>query len=268
MDAGYDLDPHSASANAAQAEYVARSAAVAEAEGAQLDLAYGAHPRQRLDVFGAGAGAAAILFFHGGYWRAGSKDSRRFPAPAWAARGVAWIPVNYRLVPEATLEDAVADARAALAFVAEQAGALGVDPARLHLSGNSAGAHLAAMAAAGGWPGRPPVASLSVVSGLFDLEPLLRAGANDWLGLDAGRARALSPVHHLPPRDLPVLVGCGGAETQAFKAQGAEFAAACRARGNPVAGFEAPGHDHFQVIGDYGAPGSGLFDGLARMVGA
>jgi arylformamidase len=174
--------------------------------------------------------------------------------------------VNYRLAPENRLEDAVADARAALVWLAQNAGDLGIGGA-LHVCGNSAGGHLAAMVAAAGWPVRPDIRSATVVSGLFDLEPLRAAAANDWLGLDAHRARTLSPVAALPPRGFPVLVAVGGAETEAFKHQSRVYADLIEARGCPVTLLETPGEDHFEIIGGFGEPATELFSAMSDLVG-
>ena len=269
MPGGYDLDATAPGTLAVQADYARRSKEVGKAANASLDLSYGPHARQSLDIFPAGRSSPGLVFFHGGFWRAGSKNARRFPAPEWNRIGVAWIPVNYRLLPQHRLEDAVSDARSALAWLEGNAADHGVDPGRLHLTGNSAGAQLAAMAAAedcdGSWR-RTGVASLSVISGLFDLMPLIDTPANGWLGLTADSAAALSPVHSLPPGDLPVAVGWGGAETDAFAMQSRAYARACRSRGIDAMSFVSPGKDHFQIIGEYGEPGSPLFGAIRRLI--
>jgi arylformamidase len=262
---GYDLDPTTPAAQALQAEYARLSARAATLEGARLDLGYGDHDRQRLDVFSAGPEAPAIIFFHGGYWRAGSKDARRFPAAPWHARGVSWVCVNYRLTPDFSLYYCVEDVLAATRWLHDNAAALALNPAQMHLSGISAGAHLAAMAAQPG-PGRPRFRSLSLISGLFDLTPLIGTSSNDWLRLDAKDASALSSVNHLPSPDLPIVIGYGGAETPAFKDQSALFADACRAGGNPVEMFESTDADHFGIIGEYGNPEALLFQKLAALL--
>ena len=197
------------------------------------------------------------------------EDSRRFPAKHWNARGISWVPVNYRLTPDHALADCVEDARAAVAWLAANADAIGIDPSNLHLAGNSAGGHLAAMVAAADWAdgSRPQgIRSLCAISGLFDLHPLLSATANNWLGLDDASARTLSPQQHLPPSGIPVLVGCGGAETTAFKDQSRNYAQLCRQAGNPLDLFESPDADHFRIIGEFGVPGSPLFDRLQRQI--
>ena len=269
MNTGYDLDASAPATLALQESYTRRSNEASGLPNARLNISFGAHPRQRLDIFGAGPDAPALVFFHGGYWRMGSKDSRRFPASAWNRRGVAWVTVNYRLLPGNTLADAVADARAAVHWLAEHAASFGIDLDRLHLSGNSAGAHLAAMAAAADWNKgvrRPAIASLAVVSGLFELAPLIPTAANEWLRLTPDLADTLSPAHHLPSPDLPVLVAWGGAETEAFVCQSQSYADLCRNNGNAVTECCSPAADHFQIIGEYGAPGSPLFAELSRLV--
>lgn len=236
--------------------------------GARLDLAHGPHPRQRLDVFPAGADAPVLIFFHGGYWKAGSKDSRRFPAMAWGERGVTWVCVNYLLVPDNTLEEATADARNAVVWLSEHAGGLSINADALHVSGNSAGGHLAAMVAATSWDGRPAIRSLIAVSALCDLVPLVGANPNSWLGLTEQRARVLSPQNNLPPADLPVLVAWGEEETPAFRAQSHAYADLLEAAGSPITRLETAGEDHFQIINGFGDPASELFPAIARLIGA
>ncbi|MCR9138536.1 MAG: alpha/beta hydrolase [Alphaproteobacteria bacterium] len=270
MNTDHDLDPGTPDVIALQAEYERKSRDAAQRPGARLDVAYGAHERQRLDVFSAGPHAPVLVFFHGGYWRAGSKDARRFPAPAWNARGVSWVTVNYRLAPQARLSAIVSDARDAVAWIDDNAGTLDLNVNALHLTGNSAGAHLAAMAATACWSDRQDrptgIRSLSVISGLFDLSPLIGETSNEWLHLTEQTAHAASPIHHLPPSDLPILVGLGGKETSAFKRQSQLFAKLCQSAGNPVRMFESPEADHFKIIGEYGVPDSPLFAHLERAI--
>ena len=262
---GYDLDPNTEAARALQADYLRLSNDAARLPGARLDIAYGSHDRHRLDVFSAGADAPVLIFFHGGYWRAGSKDARRFPARAWRDKGVSWVCLNYRLTPDDPLEFAVEDARNATRWLLDNAADLDLNAGQFHVTGNSAGGHLAAMVAADG-PDRLPVRSLCAISGLFDLTPLQDTSANAWLSLEPDRAARLSPMNHLPPSGLPIAVGVGGAETAEFKDQSRRYAEACLAAGNPAEAFECPGADHFAVIGQYGQPGSPLFGHLEALL--
>ena len=63
----------------------------------------------------------------------------------WRALGYAVASVNYRLVPDARVEDQAADIAAALALLKQRAAQLGFDGTRIALVGHSAGAHLVAL---------------------------------------------------------------------------------------------------------------------------
>ncbi|MEF8773521.1 MAG: alpha/beta hydrolase [Halobacteriales archaeon] len=92
--------------------------------------------------------APTVVFFHGGGWTLGTLDSADDVARALARRGdAAVVSVAYRLAPEHPFPAAVADAAAALSWVADVAPSLGGDPDQLAVAGTSAGGNLAAAAA-------------------------------------------------------------------------------------------------------------------------
>ena len=65
----------------------------------QADLAYGAEPQHRLDVYFPRVAAAprpVIVFWHGGSWKSGDKADYRFVGAALAQQGFAAILPNYR----------------------------------------------------------------------------------------------------------------------------------------------------------------------------
>ena len=267
----YEIESRVADPEGVQARYAAMSVAAAGLPGARLDVAYGTDARQRLDVFAPPQGPApALMFFHGGYWRAGSKESRRFPAAAWRERGVAWVPVGYRLAPQATLDEIVSDARKALVWLHRNGLDVGCDPGRIHVAGNSAGGHLVGMLVADGWQEaagvpRDVVKSAVAVSGLFDLAPLRRTFADEWLRLGPDAAHRNSPIRFPVRADLPVLLAWGSRESAAFKQQSHDYGRQC---GGRVRSMECDGADHFSVIGDFGDRESDLFQAIAAQVGA
>jgi acetyl esterase len=83
-----------------------------------------------------------VLYIHGGGFRILSKDTHWVMALAMARRGMLVFNINYRLSPQHPFPAALIDCCAALAYVARQAAALGGDPRRLVLAGESAGANL------------------------------------------------------------------------------------------------------------------------------
>jgi len=272
LDAAYDIEASVPDLPAIQARYAEASAALTGLDETALDVAYGPDLRHRLDILAPQESArAAILYFHGGYWKGGAKEGRRFPGPAWNARGTAWVSVEYRLAPAATVDDIVDDARRAFAWFHAHGADYGCDPSAIHVAGNSAGGHLAAMLATKGWQaerGLPEdaVASAAPVSGLFDLSPLRRTFANDWLALDEAEAQRNSPVG-LPPRSgMPIVIAWGGKEPTAFRGQSENYAEVCRKAGAVVTAIECAGADHFSIMADWADPASPLFKALERNI--
>ena len=239
----------------------------------ELDVPYGpAGPRQTLDIFTPETGSAPILLFiHGGYWYFNSKDPRRFPAKEFIPRGIAWVPINYRLVPNVTMTEVVADVRNAVKWLYEHSADYGCDPERIYVSGNSAGGHLTAELISDDWPeqyGLPAdvVKGACAISGLYDLEPLLECEPNEKLRLDLESARRYSPIHHLSRRPVPAIITCGANESAEFRRQTGSYAKRCEQAGYPVTHMEVNGHDHFSIIGELANPASPLFQAVIEMI--
>ncbi|WP_328508378.1 alpha/beta hydrolase [Streptomyces mirabilis] len=93
---------------------------------------------------GAAAGPA-VLFFHGGGYIFGHIDLFDGPVSRYvSASGVPMLSVEYRRAPEHPFPTPVEDAYAALRWLHEHAGELGVDRGRIAVMGDSAGGGLAA----------------------------------------------------------------------------------------------------------------------------
>lgn len=125
-----------------------QSAAREERPDGMVEIAYGADPKQKIDLMvPAGASEAPILFYvHGGGWSIGDKAAGAAKKGPWATgQGWAYVSANYRLVPQATVEQQAADLANALAWLRANARARGLDPDRIVLMGHSAGAHLVAL---------------------------------------------------------------------------------------------------------------------------
>ena len=90
-----------------------------------------------------------LVFFHGGGLTSGTKNfaNDRRIADFWRSKGVAVVNVDYRLSPQVKFPAYIEDASKAVAWAVKNATKLGADPARIYVSGHSAGAYLATMLA-------------------------------------------------------------------------------------------------------------------------
>ncbi|HEY8089715.1 MAG TPA: alpha/beta hydrolase [Polyangiaceae bacterium] len=111
---------------------------------------YGDHAL-RLDVHrphGAPGSCPVLVYVHGGGWVIGHRERQGLPLMKhMARRGWVCVSVDYRLSPRATFPDHLVDVKRAIAWVRAHADELGADTSFLALAGNSAGGHLAALAA-------------------------------------------------------------------------------------------------------------------------
>lgn len=126
-----------------------RRAAAEPLPSGMREVAYGADERHKLDLI-APAGSARpplIVFIHGGGWSIGDKRLSLGTKAAHFGKAYALASVNYRLVPDVTVEQQAADIASAIAWLRTNAAGSNYDADRIVLMGHSAGAHLAALLA-------------------------------------------------------------------------------------------------------------------------
>jgi acetyl esterase/lipase len=85
----------------------------------------------------------AILCIHGGGFRAGTRDGYSGLIRQLAERGYVAVTITYRLSPKYQFPAAVWDSKAAVRWLRANAAKYHVDPARIGVTGGSAGGHLA-----------------------------------------------------------------------------------------------------------------------------
>src|SRR5689334_23463520 len=105
-------------------------------------LAFGADPRQKLDLYvpeGLRGRAPVLLFFYGGGWQGGNRARYRAFGRTFAGAGVVTAVADYRLYPQVKYPAFVEDAAVALAFLRDHVVHHGGDPDRSFVCGHSAG---------------------------------------------------------------------------------------------------------------------------------
>jgi acetyl esterase len=156
-------------------------------------------PRARLDVFYPAAATTegnahlTVVWIHGGGFLAGSKEDVANYAKILAAGGYTVTGVDYSLAPEKTYPTPLRQVNAALAFLNREAARLHVDPGRMVLAGDSAGALIAAQlanvitspdyaATLGIVPALRPEQLVGVLlyCGPYDVKPTKPGGAPGW----------------------------------------------------------------------------------------
>jgi acetyl esterase/lipase len=240
----------------------------AVAGGVELadETAAGAEGRLPVRVYRphrAGTGPLPLVVnFHGGGWTVGSLD-----AGDWLCSNVSValpavvVSVDYRLAPEHRWPAAAEDCYAALVDLVGRAGALGADPARVAVMGDSAGGNLAAVVSLMSRDRSGPAISFQgllypatdLTLGSPSLEqnadaPILTradvvAFRDHYLGGQDPRQPYASPLHAADHSGLPpALVQV--AEHDPIRDDGVRYADALRAAGVPVRMTEYVGMPH------------------------
>lgn len=249
-------------------QLAADSEATRAAFDCHLDQRYGPHPRQVLDVFPTeGDGPHPVhLFIHGGYWQRNDKSGSSYVARTLVPAAYLTVVTNYGLIPDVTMDTVVEHCRAALEWVYRNAAGFGGDPARISVSGHSAGGHLITMLMATDWAARGLPADVikagCSISGIYDLEPVRLTSQNAAMALTAEEGRRNSPALLPPPATGRLLLAVGDKEGPEFHRQ-ADLQAQAWNNGRAIcAVMDVPGQDHFSMAAQVGEPASALSQAL------
>lgn len=232
------------------------------------DIAYGNHPKQRMDIYvPEGAANAPVIFMvHGGAWAIGSKSASRVvdnKVNYWLPKGFIFISVDYRLLPEADPLVQAQDVARALATAQQKVRSLGGDPSRFVLMGHSSGAHLVMLLSAdqtmatrvGAQPWRGTVA---LDTAAYDASEIMRSPHlrlyDRAFGNDPVFWRRASPSTRLQSGAWPMLLVCSSRRRESCgQAEGFED----RARAIGVSAEVLPvAKSHAAINEDLGKPGA------------
>jgi acetyl esterase/lipase len=236
------------------------------------------HAAQKLDVYLAKSGepAPAMVFIHGGGWRAGSKKHvPGFLREAHAEGWLAVVSVEYRFTDVAVHPAQVDDCARAIQFVRQNAKKWNIDPDRIGVTGGSAGGHLSAYMALQDDEAKPASEDPVERQSSRVLFAIPFAGPTDWgllsrishrhpafpqlIGYTPGtpvsemaadRIKDVSPVSFVSPDDPPMLIVHGDADQTVPVAHAQVLEAALKKAGVPV-------ELHLVKGGNHGVSGAG-----------
>jgi len=229
--------------------------------------AYGPHADETLDVFPLAVpapppGAPVHVHIHGGAWRMLGKDDESFLAACFVPAGAVLVVLNFSLLPQVRLPGMVEQVRRSIAWVHANIAAHGGDPARIHVSGHSSGAHLGGVLAVTDWAARglpaDVVKSYLLPSGMYDLRPVMLSARSSYVKLSEAEVLELSAILHAERVVAPVTLAWGEGESPEFKRQPRAFAEVLRAAGKPVREVEIAGANHFEIFSQLGSPDTPL----------
>ena len=238
-------------------------------------LSYGSDPLQQLDIYkaqGVKGKAPLVLFVHGGGWKRGNKDvaASRYAPAHYTGLGYAYASINYRLVPDHTVEDQARDVAHALKALLDRADALGIDRNRVVITGHSAGAHLVALVGTDEQYLRSAGLSFADIDGVlpndgaaYDVPAQMKQSGKFMMktyeqafGTDPARQRALSPTLHARAPNAPAFLLIH-VQRKDGVAQAKELEAALRRAGTTVERRDFPGEGlqgHAEINRQLGNP--------------
>jgi acetyl esterase/lipase len=226
----------------------------------------------KLDIYarrGATTPQPTVVYFHGGFWAAGSKENALFSLFPWMEMGWNVVNVEYRMAKVALAPAAVEDGLCALRFLAANAQTYNIDVNRIVTYGESAGGHLALTSAmipeSEGLDRQctanapvPTVAAVFNFYGITDVADVIDGPhkanlAVTWLGSRPDRmevARRVSPLTYVRPGLPPVLTVHGDKDPTVPYEEAVRLQRALSKAGVPNQLLTIPGGGHGQFKPD------------------
>lgn len=219
------------------------------------DQAYGADPRQKLDVYRP-AGKddptrPVVLFFYGGNWKYGRRQDYRFVGQSLATAGYVTVIADYRLYPKTPFPGFVEDGASATSWIATHLVKPDGSPRHIVLMGHSAGAYIAAMLATDGrylGPNRKLVEAWIGLAGPYQFVP---DGENALiLASPDGRPNMAADA---ADKDTPrAFLLVAGADEVVWPINADKLQAKLESLGVPVERKDYPGVSHAPLVGGLG----------------
>ena len=233
--------------------YTSESKEISKLLKFEKDLIYGISIDETLDLCLAEVDdSPLVIFIHGGYWQLLSKNDCLFPAKDFFDEGISYCSIDYTLAPHANIDEMIEQCIRAVQWLYQSAIKYGYDEKKFFLIGSSAGAHLAAMTMLTDWENYDLPADIikgcTLLSGVYDIRPIVKTYINEPLNLDMQTASMLSPLFKVRSHTANLIISWGENETNEFKRQSIEFDKKWKACGNTSHLLEVKGNNHFDIV--------------------
>ena len=253
-------------------EQIASESAAVRRQMPPHTVRYGKSEDEVLDIFAAAGArdAPVMIFIHGGAWIRSTKDDASFAAPVFTRRGAIYIAVNYSSLATVRMPEIAEQCARAIEWAVRNVSNYGGSPQRIFISGHSAGAHLSGCMLATDWKARGleanPIRGALLLSGLYELRPVMLSSRRSYVHLDDAEVNALSPIRHLGRMSSPVTVVSADQDTPEFKRQSKVFADAIDAMGLLTAHHVLFNANHFEEALQLGREESIVVRSAIRMM--
>ncbi|KAL5236262.1 hypothetical protein ACI65C_003672 [Semiaphis heraclei] len=218
------------------------------------NIRYGSGDKQLLDVYEDELIPSdyTFVYIHGGYWQELNKDISAYCVEPLVNAGIRVVVPGYDLAPKVTMLNIVEEIRQLLSYLKDS-----LKYKNIWLGGHSAGAHLAASMIHPEVNEKIGVKGFILISGVFDLRPLLDTSINKPLNLNKRTCLELSPLNNLYGLDfkdktaqncIKILVVYGENDSPAFHFQSKQFAKILEKLGLDVTEERINGVDHFDIV--------------------
>lgn len=205
-----------------------------------------------------------VVHCPGGVWDRSREDSA-FIADGLYADGIAVAVVGVEHGRRIDVRRVIGQVRRAIDHLTTNADDLGIDPRRIVVVAGGSGAHAAVMAALSHGP-RSGCSGLLLISGLYDLTPLIGTSINERCHCSPVDAVRLSPMMSELAGLPQVVIAVGRDDPAGLRSQTDEFAARLFHSGVPCRLVE--GGDQFALLTSLADGSSALGWATRRLVGA
>lgn len=219
---------------------------VREKSPSDLNVSYGEDESSRVDYFYGNAAkdrnldTPVYVYIHGGYWQEGNKELYSAVVGEFIKRGFNSALIGYNLAPSSSISQIVLQVANGIEAICNH-----FNQSKLIIYGHSAGGYLAALMA----KLKPEIFhSVVLISGVYDLKPLLKTSLNEALKLTEEAAGELTRDVFDYHTQVPVLVYVGDDESPESKKQSQTFHERLVENEIQSTFKVVPNEDHFSII--------------------